>query len=440
MKKQKKSSSHQNIPTGVGGDMLERNILGKQNQFLWIGLSIIFCLVMILSALFWILQTSQGQKFFSETFPNLNYWLYVCKIKYTPELLAIPLVVIAILGLFVAKWLYEKTFSYCLETELLVKNNPAVGLYFIGSLLGIVLALLGSISGLEHDPLAATLSLCIALAIAIPAMRLAAWLQEKCFLYHLSLPKELVQDQNSGAGAVMCGALIGTGFILQSCFIGDCTDWLTFGISIGGAYIIGQIMFLIGGMLFKIACGYDFHTQLKDRNNIAAGIMLGSFLVALALVVSATMTNINVTRHFLVDATYQEDLKDNDLKEIRPLFQAQKIYLSETAQVTPSSDGGWNIVDTQQGQKIQIRARGHLALEVAVFRPLSAIASQLGYTIVMGFLGIAILLIFGKITIRILFPNIALEQEIAQKNAAVALAYAAIYLTIGAIMRAFILA
>lgn len=470
------------IPLGIGANLMERNILGQQigkpsdtstpvplppynppippnelvppliktnkkilfmnriTRLLWTIFAGIFCFIMLLSSIVWLDFTSQGHSFLSENFPSFSQWLGTYQKQYTTELMIVPVIIITLLGLLCAKLLYQKTIPYHLKNELINKKNPAVGLYIAGFFVAIMIALLGSLSGLEYDPLAALCSISIALFIVVPALRISAWCQERIFLYKLSLSKELQQDRNLGVGSVMCGSFIGTGFILQSCFIGDCTDWITFIFSIIVAFCLGQIIFLIGGSLFKLLCGYNFNNQLKNYNNTAVGVMLGSFLVGLGLVVSASVTNLNLTQHLLLNISYQNDLQQNNLQRIRPLLlQQSNITLSSSAYVT-SSEGGWCIVDLPNSQMIQIRMRGTLALEASMNQSPTAIMSQIAYASLIGFFGIILLLVIGRITILLILPKMVWEEEILQQNSAIALIQASIYIIIGAVIRILLLA
>ncbi len=357
----------------------KKNSMNKNNQHLWKILAwkkIIFFLfvIFIIAVVTWfVCHPEKFQSFIqlSEKWTSTHeLWL----MKHTSELLIIPVIFIIVLGLLAAKFIYQKTISFATIKELTENDNPAVGLYLAGFLFGITLALLGSLSGSEKDPMLAIYNILLALVIAIPLMRLSAWLQSIFLLYKFSIAKEIEKDRNLGTSAICCGGFIATGLIIRSSFIGESTNWESFFISIFSTYIIGQIVFFLGAWLFTKCTSYDFYAEIENRDNISAGIIMGSFLIGLGLVVSANIDNIN----FHIDIT--------------------------------------NIT---------------LATFWMISKPLL-------YAMGMGIFGIILLLSVGILTSRAIFPKISIDDEVRQKNSAVSLMIATIYITIGLIIQSLL--
>jgi len=396
----------------------------KSNRRIWLWAMCIFaiCILCALLVLF-------GNQLLGgiET-SSIQAWF----LAHAAEWNAVLIVIIAMLGLVIAQWLYQYTVPFSIFQELTEHDNPAVGLYVAGFFLGLTLALLGSLSGLEKLPIPAMLNVGLALVIAIPLMRLASWMHDHWLLYQFSIVKELCQDRNLGTGAVCFGAFVGTGLILQSSFIGESSDWASFLISICGAFFLGQMMFLIGGFLFQKMANYDFHAEIGQRDNVSAGIMLGSFLIGIGLVVSASIININVTKHFPIGIAYANDLTEKDLSRIRPIFEEQKYFLSSQSAIMVQ-ENAWVIQD-QASQQSYLVTKTSQGLDVSIHKTPAEILRQLGYALIIGILSIFLLLAVGKLSSRLLFPRIALADEVRQKNPAIALVIATVYIMVGLII------
>ena len=300
-------------------------------------------------------------------------------------LLALPAILLAIAALFLGKLFYQWTNPYKLGEELTEHDNPAVGLAFSGYLLGLGLALVGATSGLNSELKDSGDKVWeiyknvlvdggVAFVISVILLRIAAFLHDKLLLYKFSIHKELQKDRNLGTGAVCCGGAIATGLILMSSFIAppnqnsvQTQTLASYICSILGAYVVGQIIFLLGGVLFQKTTSYDMHYEIGERDNASAGVMFGSFLVGLGLVVSSSIAG----------------------------------------RISIAGQKWWN-----------------------------PLLKQLSLSFVFGLAGIFVLLAIGILTIKIMFPKASVDEEVTQKNTAIALVTSAVYLTIGFIVRA----
>jgi uncharacterized membrane protein YjfL (UPF0719 family) len=284
----------------------------------------------------------------------------------------LPLIIGVVIVLWLSKLVYQRFCSYRLTCELTENDNPAVGLYLSGYLLAIGLALLGA-TRLEKDISwhyieETFFHLGFGTLVAVPLMLLAGVINDRWLLYKFSVTKEIVHDRNLGTASVSCGAFIATGLILMSSFIGVRTTWQQDVVAILATYVVGQAVFLAGGFLFQKSVAYDLHYEIGERDNVSAGIMFGSFLAALGLVMSAAITGIEA--------------------------QAQTDWLF------------W-------------------------------LMRQLLFAAIAGLFGIIVLLTVGMAMAKLIFWRVSLDSEVQQKNAAVALVLAAVYLIVGLVIQAF---
>ena len=125
----------------------------------------------------------------------------------------------------------------------------------------------------------------------IIALNLVRVLFDRLVLYKFRLEKEVVEDQNVGAGAAEFGMYVATGLLIAGAVAGDTQvpDSLLFLLD-GAAAVIALAFFGMGlVLLIAFALFYEFTTPFNihdeiERDNPAAGIALGGNLIAIGLV------------------------------------------------------------------------------------------------------------------------------------------------------------
>jgi uncharacterized membrane protein YjfL (UPF0719 family) len=321
-----------------------------------------------------------------------------------------------------------------LPKELTESDNPAVGLTLSGFLVGIGLSLVGAVYGLQDNPSDALLSVGVALLVCVPLLRISGIIHDKFLLYQFSIAKEIKEDRNLGTGAVCCGGFIGTGLILMSSFIGEGPGWLAFFLSLLSAYVLGQAIFILGGIFFQKATSYDLHYEIGERDNVSAGIIFGSFLVGLGLVVSASIVNLNLRDSFLVDLEHRKQLQNKEVSEsLRKEFTEHHILLSSATTVDiQTKEKRWTLQDSENKTQYVI-TRENESLQVYTGVNWKSFLIQLLFASIVGIIGILVLLGMGIVSAMLVFPGVSLSDEVRQKNPAVSLVIASVYLTVGLI-------
>lgn len=203
---------------------------------------------------------------------------------------AMPLFATVFLLAFAAKWLFQKTTTYCIDEELTARDNPAFGIAFGGYITGVAIALSGALFPWQGVTLGMEL-LTIALfgALAAGLMRLSLWINDRAILHSFCIEKELVTDHNHGTGFVVAGSSIATGFMLRGVMAGF-SDSLATGLRDTVIYFtVGQLVLIAGGWVYARTARYDVHEEI-EKNNHAAGISFGGYLAALGYIVSVALT------------------------------------------------------------------------------------------------------------------------------------------------------
>ena len=185
---------------------------------------------------------------------------------------------------------------YRMDQEVAVKGNLAVALRLSGYFMAVILVLLGSLYqpltadagpdgfGFDRDFGIEVLRVFLYSLGGVIALNLVRVLFDRLILYKFQLEKEVVEDQNAGAGAAEFGMYIATGLLIAGAVAGDT------GGSEGEAALVTLAFFGMGlALLVAFALYYEFTTHFNihdeiEKGNVAVGVDMGSNLIAIGLV------------------------------------------------------------------------------------------------------------------------------------------------------------
>ncbi|HAA04032.1 MAG TPA: hypothetical protein DCE18_11725 [Syntrophobacteraceae bacterium] len=166
------------------------------------------------------------------------------------------------------------------DSELTSRDNPAFGIYFAGYIVGLAVALAGTLSGLGGDVLEDFTTMTINGLLAIVLMRLSATVNDRLILTRFDDKKEIIEDRNAGTSFVYVGSFMATGLMINGVLTGE-SESLAFMVrDIVIYWVVGQIILILGGRVFQIISHYDVQAVI-EKDNVAAGICFGFFLAAL---------------------------------------------------------------------------------------------------------------------------------------------------------------
>jgi uncharacterized membrane protein YjfL (UPF0719 family) len=206
---------------------------------------------------------------------------------------SLPLFGIALLALWLAKFIYQKSEKFSFAEQLTGQDNPAFGTALTGYLLGVTFALMGAFVGNPAFDLpslgAAAGQLAIQGVIIAILMRASLFILQATVLRGIPVQDEIVRDRNIGAGAILAGGCVASGLVLQGALAGH-SDTLVLAVRDVLVYwFAGQLVLAIGAALFTKMVRFDFKKALEIDNNAAAGISLGGFLIAVGVIVNAAL-------------------------------------------------------------------------------------------------------------------------------------------------------
>ena len=168
--------------------------------------------------------------------------------------------------------------------EIEEKNNEALALRRGGLYLAIAIGMLGALSGPSTGFWRDVQELAIDGAV-VTVFLFAAFYINNWIVVHGIDNDEAVRNQNNAVGIVELGSYVATGLIAYGSFSGE-----------GGGIWSAVVFFALGQLaLLIIVAIYEFITPFNvidnvRRGNTAAGLMLAGMIVALAFVISASIT------------------------------------------------------------------------------------------------------------------------------------------------------
>ena len=206
---------------------------------------------------------------------------------------SLPLFLVAFAALWFAKALYQGTEPFDFAHELTEKDNPAFGAAIAGYLLGAAIALTAAFPrnpALDFTSLLSAVELLAVQGVLVALlMRASVWMVAHGVIYRFGVSREMIEDRNAGAGAVVAGGCIAAGLVLHGALSGEsASPWLALR-DLLVFWTLGQAILLFSAWLFTRVAGYDVQKAL-EQNNVAAGFSLAGFLIAVGILVDAALT------------------------------------------------------------------------------------------------------------------------------------------------------
>jgi len=181
-----------------------------------------------------------------------------------------------VLGLLVlGKWLYDALHRrFVLRTELVEKDNLAVALAVSGYYLGLVIVLGGVVSGpASFSVVDDVIGLVIFGLLGIVLLNLSAWVNDTVIFSKFDNEREIVEDRNSGMGAVEGGNYVAVGLITAGAMSGEG------GLVPGLVYwFAGLAALVVAGLLYDKITSYDLHDEI-EKDNAAVGVAFAGVLI-----------------------------------------------------------------------------------------------------------------------------------------------------------------
>lgn len=203
---------------------------------------------------------------------------------------SLPYFLIGLVLLVAGKWVFDKLKSDIqFDEELTTKDNPAFGVFLAAFLVAIGIAVAGASYGVEVSLLDDLIPVVSYGVLAVVLLLLSIWINDLLILRKFDIYKEMITDRNLGTGIAVAGGTLATGLMLNGALTGE-SDSFVMGLRDLVVYwAIGQALLVIGGFCFQAMTKYDVHHEIGERDNVAVGISFGGYLLALGILIRASM-------------------------------------------------------------------------------------------------------------------------------------------------------
>lgn len=178
-------------------------------------------------------------------------------------------------------------------------GNAAIGLRRSGLYLGIAIALSGALNGSSNGFFIDLIQLIIDGLIITGFLFSCRFLNDFMMLGNIDNDAECIKEftdkngnitiGNTAVGIVEAGMYLATGFILNGAISGSGGTFFQGILSAALFFILGQLALLIFGLLYEMITPFNVRQEIKE-NNLAAGVGLGGILVALGIILRASIS------------------------------------------------------------------------------------------------------------------------------------------------------
>ncbi len=177
--------------------------------------------------------------------------------------------------------------------ELVKKDNLAFAISITGYYIGLLIAILGAVIGESNGLLNDLIDILIYGILAIILLNISSVISDKIILRKFDVTKEIIDDRNSGTGAVEAAIMIGSGLVIYGAVSGEAHNFfgdLSFGFLLSGIistivfWLLGQIVLIITSYVYDLLTPYSIHEHL-EKDNVAVGVGFGGAIIALGILV-----------------------------------------------------------------------------------------------------------------------------------------------------------
>jgi uncharacterized membrane protein YjfL (UPF0719 family) len=200
----------------------------------------------------------------------------------------VPRFVIGALFLVLGRVAFERMAGVALFSEVSEKRNAAAGAWVAGHLIGLGFALRGALFG-GGELLDVLIAVAVGGGLSLVLLPAGSWLVDRAVLHRFDARREVAEDRNVGTGVVLGASAIATGLVLDGALSGH-SDGLLIGLRDVGIYFAAaQGWMMLAALVYTKIAPFDVHHAIEHHDSAAAGFALGGFLLAIGVVVRASV-------------------------------------------------------------------------------------------------------------------------------------------------------
>ncbi|MEY3012923.1 MAG: hypothetical protein RIT45_1658 [Pseudomonadota bacterium] len=195
---------------------------------------------------------------------------------------------VGLLLLVVGRKLFERQAGLPLVDEVGGRGNAAAGAWVGGQILGLGLAIKGVLFGAE-GLLDVLFSGVVGGVLAMLLLTGGSWLLDGMVLHRFDARTEVQRDRNLGTGVVLGAGAVATGLVLDGALSGHSEGFFSGIRDIFFYFFAAQAFLVAAARLFEKIAPFDVSDAIETHDSAAVGFALGGFLVAIGVVVRASV-------------------------------------------------------------------------------------------------------------------------------------------------------
>ncbi len=196
-----------------------------------------------------------------------------------------------VIVLAIARLVQDVITPYRISEQLSHKDNVALALSISGYYLGVIIVFLGGLyqpfSFIADDGLGFTteywrdVGLVFGYSVVgIIVLNVARIIVDRLVLHGFSTEDEIINDQNTGTGAVEFAVYVAVGLVIAGSISGEGGGPETAAAFLG----LGLLALVLYTLFYEWTTSFDIHEQIES-DNVAVGVALGGNLIAIGIVV-----------------------------------------------------------------------------------------------------------------------------------------------------------
>ncbi len=186
--------------------------------------------------------------------------------------------VLFLVVIFIAKWLYNLTTSYNTFEEIIEKKNLALSVSIAAFIISVTMIFIAILSGPSRGYLTDITNVAIYSAIGVLMLFVARVINDKFLLSKFCNHQQIIEKQQLSVGIAQGASFIAAGLIIAGSLTGEGSL-----ISAIVFYLLGQITLLVLSKLYDFLTKFDLLHELEE-GNVAAAISFASTKIAIGII------------------------------------------------------------------------------------------------------------------------------------------------------------
>jgi uncharacterized membrane protein YjfL (UPF0719 family) len=187
---------------------------------------------------------------------------------------------IAAFALFIlGKYIFDLSYRFNLKQELVEHDNVAMAIAFAGYLVGLALALGGTLSAPSISPMIDLIDIGLYGLIAIILLNVSVRINDWLILRRTDSRNEIIRDQNLGVGMIEAANHMAMGLILYGVVAGGGGI-----MEVAGFWVLGQTSLIVAAYVYERSARFDVHEAI-ERDNVAVGTAFAGMLLAIGNII-----------------------------------------------------------------------------------------------------------------------------------------------------------